>query len=106
MCILKGEKLSVRYEWWHAHDLTSDQVHGRSASTVVCRRSFKVSFKKGFKNAGIRKATFRRKFTSYVPSIKVRGLKCGRLAERSLKVENVALSSTTVSYEINIVMYV
>ena len=40
-----------------------------------------------------------------VPSIKVRGLKCGSLAEWSLKVENVALSSTTVSYKINIVMY-
>ena len=37
--------ISVRYERWHAHNLTSDQVHGRSASNVVCRRFVKVCFK-------------------------------------------------------------
>ena len=64
---IEKEKKSVRYERWHAHDLTSDQVHGRSASNVVCKRFVKVCFKKVLKNAGTRKATFRLKFTRYVP---------------------------------------
>ena len=33
------------YERWHAHDLTSDQVHGFSTSNIVRKRLIRVCFK-------------------------------------------------------------
>ena len=39
------EILGVRYERWHAQDLSSNQVHGRSTSNVVCKSLFQNVFK-------------------------------------------------------------
>lgn len=41
---IKRGILEVRYERLHAQDLSSDQVHGRSTSNVVCRRLVRVCF--------------------------------------------------------------
>ena len=42
------EKFSVHYEQWHAHDVTSDQVHGSSKSNVVRKRLVRACFKRFF----------------------------------------------------------
>ena len=38
------------YKRWHAHDLTSDQVHRRSTSNVA-RKTLRVCFKKFLKTS-------------------------------------------------------
>ena len=49
------------YERWHAHDLTSDQVHGRAQKT------HQSLFEKVFKNIDTGKATITRRLTNKIP---------------------------------------
>jgi len=51
MNIKRKDLDGVRYERWHAHDLTSDQVHGRSTSNVVRKRLVRVCFRKFLKTS-------------------------------------------------------
>ena len=70
--IYKNQKeiLRAQYERWHAHNLTSDQVHGLSTSNVFCKRQESL-FQNVFKDVDTGEATFRSKFTSEVRNLTI-----------------------------------
>ena len=49
----------MQYERWHAHNLTSDQGHGRSTANVFCKRQESL-FQNVFKDVDTGEAAFRR----------------------------------------------
>ena len=70
--IYKNQKeiLHVQYERWHAHNLTGDQVHGRSTSNVFCKRQESL-FQNVFKDVDTGEAAFRSQFTSEVRNLTI-----------------------------------
>ena len=66
----KKEISYVQYEQWHVHDLTSDQVHGRSTSNVACKRQESL-FQSVFKDVDTGEAAFTSKFTSEVRNLTI-----------------------------------
>lgn len=70
--IYKNQKeiLHVQYERWHAHNLTSDQVHGRSTSNVFCKRQESL-FQNVFKDVDTGETAFRSKFRSEVRNLTI-----------------------------------
>ena len=62
--------MRAQYERWHADNLTSDQLHGRSTSNVFCKRQ-ETLFQNVFKDFDTGEAAFRSKFTSEVRNLTI-----------------------------------